>query len=92
MTRGQAGVAICLPLARSTTQAMTATPVTISPVTLMPNASTTPDDDIRAALGSAGLTAAEITKFEKDDGFKGLKPIATFFGAPALTELFGQLR
>ncbi len=67
-------------------------PVAVSPATLLPNRSTTPDDDSRTALRAAGLSAAQVTAFEKSGGLKPLKPIAEYFGAAALTELVARLR
>ncbi len=67
-------------------------PVYVIPATLLPSASTTPDPDSRSALRTAGLSQAQVTKFERNGGLAPLRPIAEFFGEAALAELLARLR
>jgi murein DD-endopeptidase MepM/ murein hydrolase activator NlpD len=67
-------------------------PVAVSPATLLPTPSTTAEADVRAALTSAGLPAAQWAAFQAGGGVTALAPIAGAFGAAALGELIARLR
>ena len=73
----QSGVFNCAP-----------TPFVVARATFLPERTTAADAAIDAALTAAGLDAAQRAQIAR----AGLVPIATEFGAPALTELFGRLR
>ena len=67
-------------------------PVAVTTATLLPNASTTAEADIRDALTAMGATAAEVTAFEKGGGLVPLQPFAELFGGAMLVELLRRLR
>src|SRR5262245_19347166 len=67
-------------------------PPTVTPALSLPEATTGPDDAIRAALHQQGLSPTQVSAFEGADGFSPLRPIATTFGAAALGELLARLR
>jgi hypothetical protein len=68
-------------------------PGVVTPATLLP--APAPDDPqattLHAALAGFGMDGAAIGRLEAAGGFDGLRPIAAFFGAPALQELLARL-
>lgn len=66
-------------------------PVEVTPALRLPQATATADGAIRAVLQQQGLSAAQVSRFERD-GLPPLRPIAAAFGADALAELFRRLR
>ncbi|MES1245539.1 MAG: M15 family metallopeptidase, partial [Acidobacteriota bacterium] len=68
------------------------TPVPVAPATQLPSETTDPDPAIRTALGTAGLSAAQIATFESNGGLPGLRPFAETLGAAALGEVLARLR
>jgi hypothetical protein len=60
----------------------------VIPASFLPERTATAGSAIDAALAASGLSAAERGQITRN----GLEPIATEFGAPALTELFARLR
>jgi hypothetical protein len=68
------------------------TPVQVTPATQLPSETTDPDPAIRTALGTAGLSAAQIATFERNGGLPGLRPFAETLGAAALGEVMARLR
>jgi len=67
------------------------TPVAVTPATQWPSSTNDPDAVIRTALGALGFSAAQLSTFERNNGFNGLRPIARIFG-PAFQELLTRLR
>jgi hypothetical protein len=65
---------------------------TLETVVDLPQPTNMPDDAIRAALAALGLSAAQITTFENQHGFVGLRPIAARFGAAGLEMLLRMTR
>ena len=63
-------------------------PFVVARAAFLPERTTAGEAAIDAALTAAGLDAAQRGQIAR----AGLVPIATDFGAPALTELFGRLR
>lgn len=66
-------------------------PVAVTGASEWPTATTDPDSAARRALATAGATPAAVTAYA-GAGLDALRPIAAFFGEPALVELLARLR
>jgi outer membrane protein OmpA-like peptidoglycan-associated protein len=67
-------------------------PVEVLPARRLPASTSTPDDAMRGALGTLGVSNAQISTFETQDGFAQLRPIAAMFGETPLVGLLRRLR